>query len=282
MIVYFNGKFVRKEEVCISPDDRGFLFADGVYEVLCAFDGHFFKSDAHFARLSRSLDALLIRVPALEALRPAMDELLIHNALDQGGAKVYIQITRGAAPSRGHAFPDEPVAPTLYASVVPYTPPREEWAKGVRAIFVHDIRWSRCDIKSLALLPNILASQRAKEAGAYDAIFVREGVITEGSHTSVAVVMDGCLVTHPLTHHILGSVTRDVILDVCREMGIPFQERPVLIEELDRAAELMLLGTTTGVMPVCEVDGRRIGSGQPGPLTLQLQRTLWQMMLAQQ
>jgi D-alanine transaminase len=278
MIVYFNGRFMPKSEVCISPDDRGFLFADGVYEVLCAVDGRLFQADAHFARLARSLDALRIPAPALDELRQAASSLLRKNALDQDGAKLYIQITRGAAPSRGHAFPDEVVAPTVLASAVAYTPPREAWAKGVRAILTHDIRWSRCDIKSLALLPNILASQRAKEAGAYDAIFVREGVVTEGSHTSVAIVFDGCLTMHPLTHHILGGVTRDVVLDLCRESGILYQERPVMVEELNRAGEVMLLGTTTGVMPVVELDEQRIGDGQPGPVTLQLQRALWTMM----
>ena len=278
MIVYFKGKFMPKSEVCISPDDRGFLFADGVYEVVCAFDGRFFRGDAHFVRLARSLEALRIPPPPLDELRSAATSLLARNALNRDGAKVYIQITRGAVPSRGHAFPDEPVSPTVFASAVPYTPPLEAWAKGVQAILVHDIRWSRCDIKSLALLPNILASQRAKEAGAYDAIFVREGVITEGSHTSVALVFDGCVTTHPLTHHILGGVTRDVVLELCVEMGLSCEERPVLVEELNQAAEVMLLGTTTGVMPVGEVDGRQVGDGQPGPLTLELQRALWRMM----
>jgi D-alanine transaminase len=278
MIVYFNGRLMPKSEVCISPDDRGFLFADGVYEVLCAFDGRFFQLDAHFARLVRSLGALHIPTPAVDELRSVMTSLLAQNSLDREGAKVYIQMTRGAAPVRGHAFPDEPISPTVYASAIRYTPPQEAWARGVSAILVHDIRWSRCDIKSLALLPNLLASQRAKEAGAYDAIFVREGVITEGSHTSVAVVFDGCLTTHPLTHHILGGVTRDVVLELCRDMGVPHRERPVMVEELTRADELMLLGTTTGVMPVGEVDGRKVGDGQPGPLTLRLQQALWSLM----
>ena len=269
-----------KSEVCISPDDRGFLFADGVYEVLCAVDGRLFQADAHFARLARSLDVLHIPAPPLDELRQAATSLLAKNELDREGARIYIQITRGAAPSRGHAFPDEDVVPTIFASVVAYTPPREAWAQGVRAILMHDIRWSRCDIKSLALLPNILASQRAKEAGAYDAVFVREGVITEGSHTSVGFVFDGCLTMHPLTHHILGGVTRDVVLELCRESGIPHQERPVMIEELSQAAEVMLLGTTTGIMPVVALDEQRIGDGRPGPLTLQLQRALWHMMSA--
>ncbi len=273
MIVYFNGRFVPKDEVCISPDDRGFLFADGVYEVICAFDNRLFMADAHYRRLSRSLEELRIPSPDLEVLRPAVASLLARNELEQGGAKLYIQITRGVA-SRGHAFPDEPVPPTVYATAIPYSPPEEAWETGVRAILVPDLRWARCDIKSLMLLPNVLASQSAKEAGAYDAILVRDGTITEGSHTSVCAVFDGRLVTHPLTHRILGGVTRDVVLDLCRELDILVRERPIREDELDRAEELMLLGTTTGVMPVVEIDALTVGDGRPGPVTLRLQRAL--------
>lgn len=280
MIVYFNGHFVPKDTVCISPDDRGFLFADGVYEVLVAFDGRLFQADAHFARLARSLEALRILDPDLDGLRTAVSDLLEHNNLSRGGAKLYIQVTRGVASSRGHAFPDDPVTPTVYATAVPYTPPAQAWREGVRAVLIHDIRWSRCDIKSLALLPNVLASQRAKETGAYDAIFVREGVITEGAHTSVCMVFDGCLATHPLTHHILGGVTRDVALDLCRDLGVPYKEHPILAEAVQEADEVMLLGTTTGVMPVICVDGLQIGDGKPGPVTRRLQKALWEKMAA--
>lgn len=279
MIVYFNDAFMPKEEVCISPDDRGFLFADGVYEVICAFDGRLFKPQAHFRRLTHSLEALRIPAPPMDALQAAVTSLLPRNHLQQGGAKLYIQITRGVAP-RGHTFPDAPVPPTVFASAVPYTRPKAAWERGVGAILVPDIRWARCDIKSLALLPNVLASQRAKEAGAYDAIFVREGVITEGAHTSVCVVFGDRLITHPRTHHILGGVTRDAVLDLCRELGIPYRERPVRVEELAEANEVMLLGTTTGVMPVIKVDDRPIGAGEPGPVTRRLQQALQAMMMA--
>ncbi|MGC9468631.1 MAG: D-amino-acid transaminase [Anaerolineae bacterium] len=279
-VVYFNGRFMPKEEVCVSPDDRGFLFADGVYEVIAAHDGELFMADAHYKRLSRSLSALRIPEPTLEVLQPAVASLLGRNGLDRGGAKLYIQITRGVA-HRNHAFPDDPVPPTVYAEAEPYTPPEELWQRGVHAILVPDIRWARCDIKSLALLPNVLASQRAKEAGAYDAIFVRDGVITEGAHTSVCAVFGGRLVTHPRTHHILGGVTRDVVLDLCRKGGIPVRERPILEEELGDADEVMLLGTTTGVMPVVSVDHLTIGDGHPGPITLTLQSQLRALMMGE-
>jgi len=278
MIVYFNGTFMPKDEVCISPDDRGFLFADGVYEVICAWDGRLFRADTHFKRLTHSLEALRIPQPDLDELRHVARSLLTRNSLDRAGASIYIQITRGAA-VRGHAFPSTPVSPTIYASVGPYTPPWEEWVDGVSAILVPDIRWARCDIKSLALLPNVLASQRATEAGAYDAIQIRDGVITEGSHTSVCAVFSGGLVTHPLTHHILGGVTRDVILELCRKLEIPHSEYPILEERLHNAAEVMLLGTTSGVMPVIAIDGHPVGDGKPGPITRRLQAELHPMML---
>ena len=278
MIVYYNGELLPKEDVRISPDDRGFLFADGVYEVICAYDGTLFMSDVHFKRLVRSLQALQIPLPDLGLLRASVEALLPQNALDHAGAKLYIQVTRGVAP-RGHPFPERPVSPTVYASAESFVPPEALWANGVRAIMLPDLRWARCDIKSLMLLPNVLASQRAKQAGAYDAILVRDGVVTEGSHTSVCAIFDGQLVTHPLTHHILGSVTRDAVLTLCQELEIPYEERPILEETLCDADEVLLLGTTTGVMPVVEIEGRPIGEGKPGAITRNLQGALHGMML---
>ncbi len=278
MTVYFNGEFLDKGRVCVSPDDRGFLLADGVYEVIASYGGRFYMAEAHFARLSRSLAALRIAEPDLDRLRDVALTLLARNDLQQGHAKLYLQITRGVA-SRSHAFPEAPGPPTVYATVEAYTPPEQLWARGVHTILVPDIRWARCDIKSLALLPNVLASQRAKEAGAYDAIFVRDGVITEGSHTSICAVYAGELITHPLTHHILGGVTRDVVLDLCRRGDIPYRERPIPEETLCEADEVMLLGTTTGVMPVTSVGRQRIGDGRPGVLTLRLQRALHARMV---
>jgi D-alanine transaminase len=277
MIAYYNGAFMLQEKVCISPEDRGFLFADGVYEVMLAVQGRLFQADAHFARLERSLNGLSIPAPDLNDLQAALKTLPARNELDRTDAKVYTQITRGVAP-RGHAFPDEPVAPTVYASTVPYAPPEEQWRAGVRAILVPDLRWARCDIKSLALLPNVLASQQAKEAGVYEAIFVREAVITEGSHTTVCGVFDGEVVTHPLTHHILGGVTRQVVLGLCKALAIPYREAPIDQADLAHADELMVLGTTTGVMPVIEVDDRAIGDGEPGPVTVRIQAALRELV----
>jgi D-alanine transaminase len=141
----------------------------------------------------------------------------------------------------------------------------------VSIILVPDIRWTRCDIKALALLPNVLASQEAKERGAEEAVFVRDGVITEGAHTNVCAVLDGQLVTHPLTNYILPGITRRVVLELCAELGIPYREAPMGEEELRTASEAMILGTTTEIMPVVQVGGQPVGDGQPGPVTRQLQ-----------
>ena len=271
MIVYFNGQFMSKEAVCISPDDRGFLFADGVYEVIRAYNGALFHADLHFARLQRSMSELRIPVPDLGVLEAACVELLARNALLETDARLYLQITRGVAP-RTHIFPDPPPTPTVYITAGDIQPPTREWETGIKVILTPDIRWARCDIKALMLLPNILASQEAHEQGAWEAILVRNGVVMEGSHTTVCGIFDGALVTAPVTNNILGGVTREVILKACRELGIPIKEFPIFENELPRAQELLILGTTTEVMPVVQVDDWFVGDGKPGPLTRKLQR----------
>ncbi len=271
MLVYFAGQFLPKEAIHISPDDRGFLFADGVYEVIRAYRGVLFRAAPHFARLQRSLSELRIPSPAIREIEAVCYELLARNALQETDARLYIQITRGVAP-RTHTFPEPPPAPTVYITAGAITPPVREWETGVKVILTPDTRWARCDIKSLMLLPNILAAQQAKEQDAWEAIFVREGVITEGSHTAICGVFDGMLTTAPVTNNILGGVTREIILEACRELGIPCKEFPIFESSLPRAQELMILGTTTEVMPVVQVDELRVGNGKPGPLTRQLQR----------
>jgi len=270
MIVYFNGQFLPKEQVQVSPDDRGFLFADGAYEVIRCYGDRPFEIQAHLQRLERSLRELRIARPDLEALRHAVGELIRRNGLGQGDAAVYLQVTRGVAP-RKHAFPEKDTPPTVYLAASPFRPLPEKWERGVSIILVPDIRWARCDIKALTLIPNVLASQEAKERGAEEAVFVRNGVITEGAHTNVCAVLDGQLVTHPLTNQILPGITRQVVLELCTEMGIPYREAPMDEAELRAASEVMILGTTTEIMPVVQVDGRPVGDGQPGPVTRRLQ-----------
>lgn len=281
MIAYFNGRFLPKSDVAISPDDRGFLLADGVYEVLCTYDGRPFEMKAHFERLERSLGEIRITSgdgsgPAITGqLKEAIPELLHRNDLEEAHAKIYLQVTRGAAPRR-HAFPEGPVAPTLYGFAEPYMLPEEKWEHGARAVLAPDLRWARCDIKSIALLPAVLANQQAMEQEADEAILVRDGVVTEGSHTSVLAAVDGVVVTHPLTRQILPGVTRKVVLELCEEEGIPVRELPVGVEELKEADELMLAGTTTGVMPIVEVDDWSVGAGRPGPVTRRLQEAFFE------
>lgn len=269
MIVYFNGQFLPKKDVRISPDDRGFLFGDGVYEVVRAYDGRLFEAEAHFRRLARSLECLRIEGPDPASFGDIAQQLMRDN--DLYDAALYIQITRGAAPRR-HAFPEPATPPTVYASVYQPTTSQRKWDEGVQAILVPDMRWARCDIKTVALPPNVLASQRAHEAGVEEAIFVRNGALIEGSHTNVCAVMNGTLYTYPRSQYILSGVTREVVLDLCRQLDIPFEEEAVFEDQLDRVEELMILGTTTEVMPVVQVDGRTIGDGRPGPITRRLQR----------
>lgn len=279
MIVYFNGQLVPKEDVRISPDDRGFLFADGVYEVIASYHGRLFRPDAHLRRLERSLRELRIAVPDLAALRDVAERLIEINDLAGGTAGIYIQITRGVAP-RNHAFPDPAVPPTVYASAFPFEIPREEQEHGVKAILVPDIRWARCDVKSVALLANVLACQRAVENGAAEAVFVRDGIVTEGSRNNVCAVFDGQLVTHPRTNVILPGVTRDVVLELCGQLGIPYSETPILESQLQEADELMIVGTLSEIVPVVQVDGWTVGDGKPGPVTRRLQRAFREMVEA--
>lgn len=274
MIVFFNGRFLPKDEVRISPDDRGFLFADGAYEVIRIYAGRPFMMEEHLDRLRYSLGELRITLPGqqIEDLARIAGELIRLNDLAQGEATIYIQVTRGEAP-RKHAFPSGPTPPTLYVTASPFHPPLEKWEQGVGVILVPDVRWTRCDIKSLMLAANVLANQAAKERGAEEAIFVRDGIITEGTHTNVCAVFAGQLVTHPATNQILAGITRGLVLDLCSRIGIPSRQAPIPVADLPSAGELLLLGTTTQVMPVVQVDGRPVAGGRPGPVTRRLQES---------
>ncbi|MBN1994796.1 MAG: D-amino-acid transaminase [Anaerolineae bacterium] len=271
MIVYFNGQYLPKQEAKISPDDRGFLFADGVYEVIRAYQGRLFQTDPHLQRLARSLRELQIGGPDPEIFREVAQQLLHHNQLGDSDALVYIQVTRGAAPRR-HTFPGSHVSPTVYATATPFNPPREKMEQGIKIILTPDLRWTRCDIKSVSLLPNVLASQQAQESDAAEAVFVRDGALTEGTHTNFAAVRNGQLVTYPKSHYILGGITREVVLSLCANLNIPVKEFPLLEKDLPSAEEMMLLGTTSEIMPVVRVNDWPVGDGQPGPITQKLQQ----------
>ena len=268
MIVYFNGAFCPKEEVRISPDDRGFLFGDGIYEVARTYGGRLFALERHLERLRYSLEQIRISGVDLGKVEGIARELLTRNQLERRDSVVYLQVTRGAAP-RTHAFPKPPAAATLYGYAAPIVP-KFDPATGVAAITVPDNRWARCDIKSVSLLANCLANQQAAEASAFEALFVRDGVVLEGSHTSLFAVIGGEVRTVPLTNYVLPGITRGIVLELCRSQGIPARETPVFLPELLRADEVFLAGTTTEVLGVVQLDGRPVSGGKPGKVTSRL------------
>jgi D-alanine transaminase len=265
--VYLNGRFVPKAEAFVSVDDRGFLLSDGVYEVIPFYEGVPFYLDRHLARLRRSLAAVRIDFD-VAGLDGVLRHLLAVNALERAERSLaYVQITRGAAP-RTHYFPERPVPPTVYAYVNAWSRPADAaWSRGFTAITVPDQRWHRVDIKTIGLLPNALAFQAARDAGADDCIFVRDGIAIEGAHQNFWGVFDGKAVTHPETNLILAGITRGVVLELARARGIPCEERPILAEELRRAEELFFTGTTGEVRPCVRVDGVPVGDGRVGPVT---------------
>jgi D-alanine transaminase len=274
-VAWFNGEFVALSGVLISPFDRGFLFADGVYEGLRWYpessrEGGVFRFAEHLHRLDLSLSTLRIGGVDLAEFEVVIPELIRRNGLAEDDATIYLQITRGVAP-RTHAFPNPPVTPTRLALVRKFSPPTAQQTEGVGATLVEDLRWGRCDIKSVSLLANVLAMEEAARAGEREAIFVRDGRITEGSHTAVMAVREGALVAPPNGPEILPSVTREVVLNLAVSLGIEVQQRSISRDELYEIEELMLLGTSTEVMPVIRVDGRRVGSGTVGPVTRRLQ-----------
>jgi D-alanine transaminase len=271
MIVFFNHQFIPKTQVRIEPDDRGFLFADGVYEVIRSYRGKLFKADEHIARLNRSLQFLRIRMPENANFTEIGAQLIEHNNLQDEDASIYIQVTRGPAP-RKHAFPETEIPATLYASVSALHRPVEKQKQGVKVILEPDNRWTRCDIKSIALLPNVLANQRAKEEKAEEAILVRDGVALEGSHSSFGGVFNNRLVTAPKSNYILAGITREVVLQLCRKLNIIVEEFPIMADRLQDADELMLFSTSLEVTPIVQVGDRQVGDGKPGAVTRKLQR----------
>jgi D-alanine transaminase len=264
--VYLNGRYLPRDQATLSVDERGFVFGDGIYEVTRAHDGRFFEPERHMQRLAYGLRELSIGgAPAGDALLEIHDRLLRENGLLSGGALVYLQITRGVAP-RTHQFPAPAVPPTVFLSASPFVPNVQQRERGAPAITVPDTRWARCDIKTVNLIPNVLAKQAAAAAGVVEAIFVRDGAITEGSHTNVFGILGGELRTYPRSNYILGGVTRDVVVEIATELGVPVREMPIQSGEIDRLEELFISGTTTDVTPIITLDGRPVGNGRPGPV----------------
>lgn len=279
MIVYLNGRFLPKDEATISPDDRGFLFGDGVYEVLHGYDGHVFRAGAHWRRLRKCLDEL--RIPGCDGLDydGIAAELVRLNQVADNEALIYLQVSRGPAP-RKHAFPADP-RPTVYGFAMPFAPTAAKRERGYRAITVPDERWLRCHIKAISLLGNVLANQAAADAGVDESIMIRDGRATEGSHSTFAAVFDGVIWTAPLGNLILPSITREVLMEICAANGYPVREEFPPEARLAAADELMVWSTTTEVMPVVELNGRPVGGGQPGPVARQLHAAFLKVLEAE-
>jgi D-alanine transaminase len=258
------------QDATIHPDDRGYYFGDGIYEVFRIYNGRLFQEDAHLVRLARSASELRIPLPyGLPEITGLLYKLLEKDPVEEG--ILYLQITRGVAP-RGHAFPPEGTQPVLTAYCKPLPRNRDKITGGIRIVSVPDIRWLRCDIKTLNLLGNVLAKQEAVERGADEAVLHRSGTVTECSSSNIMMVKDGTLWTHPADNLILPGITRQVVLEQARALGIPVQEAAFSLEELYSADEVLITGTTTEVTPVILIDETPIAGGQPGPITRQLQR----------
>ena len=264
-IAYVNGHFSPLEQATIPIEDRGFQFGDGVYEVVRTYGGIPFRLHDHLSRLESSARALSIPVPLSRSEWEALVREGVQRSQYAEGL-VYVQVTRGMAP-RSHLFP-VPATPTVVMTF--RETPESSGAlplEGVPAVTLPDLRWGRCSIKSLNLLPNVLAKQEANDAGAIEAILVKDGLVTEGCSSNVCLVRDGNIITPPLSDQLLAGVTRAVVLELARKHGIMVDEREVPEEELTRAEELFLISTTIEVLPVSTLNGVPVGDRVPGPVT---------------
>lgn len=267
--VYLNGAFLPRGDAKINVEDRGFLFADGIYEVTYIRHGVPLFFARHLDRLWQSANALELTLPFnREEVRRIHSELIRRHPEAFEDGTVYLQVTRGSAP-RTHAFPAE-AHPTVFAQIRPFSIAPEVHRDGVSVIVLPDERWLRPEVKSISLLPNILASERARRAAAFEAILVRDSVVTEASHSNFWIVENGTAVTHPRSPLILGGVTRDVVISSGREAGVPIEERAYRSDLLAQAAEAFLTSTTGGIIPVVRIGDRAVGDGRPGPVTRRL------------
>ncbi len=269
-VAYVNGRYLPHREARVHVEDRGFQFADGVYEVIAVEEGGFVDEHLHLARLTRSLGELRIAPPMAEAaLKCVMREVIRRNAVRDGF--LYLQITRGAAP-RDFAFPAQ-IRPSLVMTARRRQPANPGWqAEGVAVVTHPDLRWARRDIKAVGLLPSVLAKQKAKESGAYEAWLVDgEGRVTEGASSNAWIVTAaGEVVTHPADHDILNGVTRLALLHLLAQERLDVAERRFSVGEARAAREAFLTSTTNGILPVTRIDGAPVGDGRPGPLSRRL------------
>ena len=264
-LVYLNGEYLPQARACVPLTDRGLLFGDSVYEVVPAYGGRPFRVSQHLARLDRSLAAIRMRNPLSHAQWRSVFERLTE-PLRGRDHSIYLQVTRGAYPVRNHVIPSE-VRANVFAFCMPI-PPRDPVvaARGIRAVTLDDIRWHRCDIKATTLLANVLARAQAGDAGADEAILVRDGQVMEGTASNLFIVSNGLLITPPDSPELLPGVTRDLVLELAHEAGVPFAHATIGMAELGNADEVWLTSSTREIAAVVELNGRRVGDGAPGPM----------------
>jgi D-alanine transaminase len=262
--VYLNGDFLPADQAKVSVFDRGFLLGDGVYEVVPVYDGHSFQLLGHLERLQASLDGVRMKNPLSIAEWQVMVEQLVERN-GSGNQSLYLQVTRGVAP-REHVFP-QGVTPTIFAMSNPLAPIKQEYKhNGIAAITLTDIRWQNCHIKAISLLPNSLLKQQAQEAGAQEALLIRDGYLTEGAASNAYVVIDGTIYTSPKDKKVLPGITREVVIVLAEKAGIPLIEQAVTLEQLKQANEVWMSSSTKEVLPITLLDGERVGKGIPGPV----------------
>jgi D-alanine transaminase len=261
LLVYLNGDYVPYSEAKIPVEDRSVEFGDAIYEVVRYYKGKPFRMDRHMARLKRSADGIWMPLPPLAQIEQAMNSLVDRQNL--GDASVYLEITRGSSGARAHLIPDDP-KPFIFAIArhVPVVRPR----RSLTAVTVGDDRWARCYMKTTMLLPNTMALKQARQRGANEGIFVRDGFVMEATSSNVFFVFNGVLCTPPLTNYILPGITREVVLELAAQEGITVAQDPIPAASIYEATEAFLSGTVSEVSPIVEINRHKIGTGEPGPI----------------
>ncbi len=263
--VFLNGSFVPQEEACVPVMDRGFLFGDGVYEVIPVYGGRPFRLTQHLKRLNNSLYAIRLDNPFSYEEWTNILQTLVDQQPDEDQS-LYLQVTRGVDTQRDHRFP-KGIEPTVFAmSTLSKQQVNQATENAINAITLNDIRWEHCNIKAITLLPNVLLRQQAVEAGAAEAILLRDGWATEGAASNLFIVSDGLLITPPKGPRLLPGVTRDLVLELATTNGIPFREADISEQQMRDAVEIWLTSSTKEIMPVINLDGTPVGGGVPGQL----------------
>jgi D-alanine transaminase len=283
MEVYLNGQFQGLNKAFISVTDRGFIFGDGIYEVIRVVQGSLFREKDHLERLKEGLEGIGIHPgeAKFEHLPEIYRHLLKRNDMMEDEAVIYIQITRGASWPRTHTYPEPAVSPTVYINTSTFTPYTKLHSKGAKTITENDVRWTRCNLKTTQLLPNILSRERAKKAGADNVILIRDGVITESPNANIFAVKNGILYTYPAINYILSGITRKVTFEIAGQLQLQAIEKPISEHDIHNLDELFLTGSTTDIMPITMVNDIKISNGKPGPVTRKIQQVYNEMLYEQ-